>query len=85
MIRQAIIILVVAVVVGAISISIFGPGGSADACIVTSGGNKLCGPDAAAWYDVNAPIRDQVRDNPNADPIDVQQIASTDDACDEVR
>jgi hypothetical protein len=84
-VRQALIVLVVAVVVGAISISVFGAGGVADACIVTSNGNKVCGADAAAWCDVNAPIRDQVSGDPDADPFIAEQMRSTDDACDEVR
>jgi hypothetical protein len=84
-VRQAVIILVVAVVVGAISISIFGPGGSAEACIVTDIGNKVCGADAAAWCDLNAPTRDAIRSDPNTDPTIAQQLKDTDDACAQVR
>jgi len=80
-----VIILVVAVVVGAISISIFGPGGSAEACIVTDIGNKVCDSDAAAWCDVNAPIRDSIRSDLNTDPVIAEQMRSTDEACAQVQ
>jgi hypothetical protein len=62
-------------------------GCASEQCIVTGLGNKVCGADAAAWCEINEPMREEFRNAPasEADPTLKEQIRQTDEACDAVR